>query len=79
MQVITTVTQKGQITLPKLFRDALGIGTYDKVIIEAGKNHLKIKPTVDLLDIAGTFHPQKNKRKSALQAREYMEKHYKRF
>ncbi len=78
MQVITTVTQKGQITLPKHFRENIGIGKYDKVIVEAGKDYIKIKPTFDLLDIAGTFYPQKNKKKSALDARKYMEKLYKR-
>jgi len=79
MQVITTVTQKGQVTLPKQFRKKLGIDKYDKVAISATKNHIKIKPTFDILDIAGTFHPRKNKNKSPLEAREYMESHYKRF
>lgn len=79
MQVITTVTQKGQITLPKQFRDAFGIGQYDAVIVEKGTDYIKIKPTKDILDLAGTFHPRKNKKKSALDARKYMEKHYKRF
>lgn len=32
----------------------------------------------DILDIAGKFKPRKNKNKTALQAREYMEKHYRR-
>jgi len=78
MQVITTVTQKGQVTLPRQFRKKLGIEKYDKVVITASKNHIKIKPTFDILDIAGTFHPRKNKNKSVLKAREYMETHYKR-
>lgn len=79
IQVITTVTQKGQVTLPKQFRDQLGLDKYDKVTVEAYKDHIKIKPTFDLLDIAGTFYPRKNKKKSALDARKHMEKHYKRF
>jgi len=79
MQVITTVTQKGQVTLPKAIREALNIDKYDKVTIEAKEDYIKIKPTFDILDIAGTFHPKKNKRKTALDAREYMETHYKRF
>ncbi len=36
------------------------------------------KKTFDILDIAGTLHPRKNKGKSVLEAREYMETHYKR-
>lgn len=79
MQIITTVTQKGQVTLPKQIRETLGIHEYDRVTVEAGKDHIKIKPTFDILDIAGTFVPKKNKRKSALAARGAMEKHYKRF
>lgn len=79
MQVVTTVTQKGQITLPKQFREKFGIDKYDKVSIEAKQDYIKIKPTFDLLDIAGTFYPRKNKNKTALKAREYIEKHYKRF
>lgn len=79
IQVITTVTQKGQITLPKAIRDAFNIDKYDKVTIEAKDDYIKIKPTFDILDIAGTFYPRKNKKKSALDARKYMEKHYKRF
>ena len=76
MQVITTVTQKGQITLPKAIREAFNIDKYDKVTIEAKEDYIKIKPTFDILDIAGTFHPRR--KKSVLKAREYMETHYKR-
>lgn len=77
MQVITTVTQKGQVTIPKQFREKLGIDKYDKVSIETKLDYIKIKPTFDLLDIAGTFHlPSK---RSVLKARDFMEKHYKRF
>lgn len=77
MQVITAVTQKGQVTLPKQMRKQLGIKEYGKVSVEIDKDHIKIKPTFDILDIAGTFHPRK--KKSVLKARKYMEKHYKRF
>ena len=78
MQIITTVTQKGQVTLPKILRDAVGIKEYDKVVIEAGKNHLLVKPTKDILDYAGTIIPQKNKNKSVLDARKALEKSYQR-
>ena len=77
MQIITTVTQKGQVTLPKKMREILGINEYDKVFVEAGKDHIKIKPAEDILDLIGKFKI-KNK-KPLLKAREQMEKHYKRF
>lgn len=38
-----------------------------------------IKPGRDILDMAGTYKPRKNKNKSILQARSFMEKRYKRF
>ena len=77
MQVVTTVTQKGQITLPKKLREIFGIEEYDRVSIEAGVDHIKIKPAEDILDLAGKFKPKH--KKPLLKAREYMEKHYKRF
>lgn len=79
MQVITTVTQKGQVTLPKQLREAVGISVYDKVFVEADADQITIKPSKDIFDLAGTFHPKKNKNKSPSQARSLMEKQYKRF
>ena len=78
MQIITTVTQKGQVTLPKKMREILGINEYDKVFVEADKDHIKIKPTEDILDLAGKYK-KKMKKKPILKAREQMEKNYKRF
>lgn len=78
MQIMATVTQKGQVTLPKSARIALGIDKYDKVMIETKKDHVEIRPTSDILDVAGTFFPRKNTKKTALDARKYMEKHYQR-
>lgn len=75
----TTITQKGQVTIPKKLRDKYGFRKYDKVIIEPGKGHVKIKPVKDILDLAGTFKPKKNANVSVLKAREEMEKTYQRF
>ena len=76
--MITAVTQKGQGTIPKAFRDQLGIELYGKVAVEVAKDHVKIKPKQDILDMAGTLVPRKNKSKTALDARKAMEKQYKR-
>lgn len=75
MQLVT-VTQKGQVTLPKKYRDILKIKTRSAVKIVPSGDHLKIYPTVDILDLAGKFSAPKGM--TALKAREYMEKHYKR-
>ena len=76
MQVITTVTQKGQITLPKNLRDKFKITPYDRVVISHGKRFIKVSPTHDILDLAGTFKPKKGL--SVMAAREAFERNYKR-
>lgn len=77
MQVLTTLTQKGQVTIPKTLRDKFKIGAYDKVQVAEGNGFIKITPTTDILDLAGTFSLPKGK--SALGARRILEKTYKRF
>lgn len=76
MQFITTVTQKGQITLSKKIREIFGIDQYDKVLVEVDKNSIKIKPIDDVLDLAGKF--KRKMKKPILKGREAMEKNYKR-
>ncbi|MDP3955607.1 MAG: AbrB/MazE/SpoVT family DNA-binding domain-containing protein [bacterium] len=77
MDVITTVTQKGQITLPKNMREKLGIKKYGKVHLRVAGNYLAVRPVKDILDLAGSFRPVRGK--SLLKAREKMEKNYRRF
>lgn len=76
MQIITTITQKGQITIPKYLRDKYRIEEYTKVTIEEENDHLKIIPTKDILDLAGIFKPKK--KKSVLKARRAFETNYNR-
>lgn len=78
MQFTTTVTQKGQITLPKVLRDLLNISPYDQVVISLDKKAIKVESTQDILDLAGTVKLGKGK-KSVLDARKVFEKEYKRF
>lgn len=74
MQFTTTVTQKGQVTLPKVLRDEYGIEKYQKVVIERGKDHLIVRPVSDILELAGTVVPIK--KKSIDKARIEFEKKY---
>lgn len=78
MKFTTTVTQKGQITLPKAFRDALGIHPYDQVQLTLKKNLVQVESTEDILDLAGTFKPRKNAHRSIESARRALEKTYER-
>jgi len=79
MDYFTTITKKGQITIPKKLRKALGFEQFLKVAIEVEKDEkvIKVRPVFDILDIAGDFAIQK--KGSVLKARKEMEKTYKRF
>jgi AbrB family looped-hinge helix DNA binding protein len=52
----TTVTQKGQVTIPIKVREFLGIKPKDKVIFEIKKdNRVIVKKIPDLKDLLGYF------------------------
>ena len=57
----TTITSKGQITIPKAVRDELGLREGDRVafrVLEDGK--VIVEPeTIDLLDLEGTLKPRR--------------------
>ncbi len=78
MAYFTTLTKKGQITIPKELRGMLSLKTPSKVIleIEEGKKTIKITPPLDILNLAGKLKPRKGK--SAVKARDILEKHYQR-
>lgn len=80
MQYITSVTQKGQITLPSALRKKLHITAYSRVVLQLSPNQqaITVEATEDILDLAGTFVPVANKDKTALDAREAMEDEYQR-
>ena len=70
------MTQKGQITVPQWLRLKYGMELYGKVVLEAGDGYIKVKPVKDILDMTGTVNPIKGR--SALKARAWVEKHYRR-
>ena len=76
MQFTASVTQKGQVTLPKRPVNAYGITPLSKVRIAADEASIRIEPTLDITDLAGTFVPKIAK--PILKAREAMEKTYRR-
>jgi len=57
----TTITKKGQITIPKEIREILKLKEGEKLEVkfEKKKKEIKIKPIPDILDLAGTFKPKK--------------------
>jgi antitoxin PrlF len=58
MQNVTSLTSKGQVTIPKAIRDELGLRPFDKIrfTIEDGEVKLK-KAYPSLREIAGTIPP----------------------
>lgn len=54
MDVPATVTSKGQITLPKAVRDALGLKTGDRVLFRVHKGRAVLSKIPDFLSLAGS-------------------------
>lgn len=76
MQVITTVTQKGQVTIPKAIRDVVGITLNGRVKVTANDDKVILIPQKSFLEMVPLMDAPVGK--DALKAREYMAKHYKR-
>lgn len=53
MDVLATVTSKGQITIPKRVREALGLEAGDTVLFAVESGRAVMARTPDLLDLAG--------------------------
>lgn len=74
MKSITSVTQKGQVTLPKKTREKIGIHPLSQVRIEAARDHIRIYPVNDIIDLAGKYTASQGK--NALDARAVLEEEY---
>lgn len=76
MSYSTTITKKGQITIPKSLREFLKLKESARVILELEKNKriVKIKPASDFLEIAKKIKIKK--KINPIQSRKYMEKFY---
>jgi antitoxin PrlF len=59
------VTSKGQVTVPKAVRDALGIKQGDEVVFRVEGNRAVLARTADFLSLAGTVKVPAVKRNAA--------------
>lgn len=68
LSATTTATSKGQTTIPKAMRDALGIkdGTQLRWVLEDGVLKVTAK-TLNLADFAGMLGPVSNGRKATIE------------
>ena len=76
MQVITTITQKGQVTIPKAMRDVVGLRPNGRVRVVGDQDKVVLMPQRNFLEMIPFMNAPKGK--NALKAREYMAKHYRR-
>ena len=65
MDAAAKVTSKGQVTVPKAVRDALGIKEGDEVVFRFEGNRAVLARTPDFLELAATIRVPAAKRNAA--------------
>ena len=65
MEIAAKMTSKGQITVPKAVRDALGIGEGDNVVFRVEGNRAVLARTPEFLSLAGTINVPAARRNAA--------------
>lgn len=65
MDAAAKMTSKGQVTVPKVVRDALGIEAGDEVVFRVQGNRAVLARTPDFLDLAGSIKVPAAKRNVA--------------
>ena len=53
MDVVSHITSKGQLTVPKAVRDALKLKEGDRVVFRVSGERAELARTADLLELAG--------------------------
>lgn len=53
MEATARITAKGQVTIPKAVREALGVHEGDSLVFRVEGDHAVVAATRDLLDLAG--------------------------
>jgi len=65
VEIAAKMSSKGQITVPKAVRDALGIGEGDNVVFRVEGNRAVLARTPDFLSLAGTIKVPAARRNAA--------------
>ena len=65
MDTAARVTSKGQVTVPKAVREALGIEAGDEVVFRVEGNRAVLARTADFLSLAGTVKVPAARRNAA--------------
>ncbi len=64
MDFVTTITQKGQVTIPKQVRDVVGLSVGAKVKVQRKGKSILVLPHKDIASLAGVFQSKALKNKS---------------
>lgn len=65
MDVAARVSSKGQVTVPKVVRAALGIKEGDEIVFRVEGNRATVAKTADFISLGGTFRVPAAKRNVA--------------
>jgi AbrB family looped-hinge helix DNA binding protein len=65
MDAAARMTSKGQVTVPKVVREALGLAEGDQVVFRVDGNRAVLARTKDFLELAGTISVPAAKRNVA--------------
>ena len=65
MDAAARVTSKGQVTVPKVVRDALGISEGDEIVFRVDGSRAVLARTPDFLELAGSISVPAAKRNVA--------------
>ena len=65
MEIAARMSSKGQVTVPKAVRDALGIGEGDNVVFRVEGSRAVLARTPDFLSLAGSIKVPASRRNAA--------------
>ena len=65
MEIAAKLSSKGQLTVPKVVRDALGLKEGDDVVFRVEGKRAVLARTTDFLSLAGTIAVPANRRNAA--------------
>jgi AbrB family looped-hinge helix DNA binding protein len=65
MDVVARMTSKGQVTVPKVVRDALGVSEGDSIIFHVEGDRAVLARTQDFLELSGSLTSPAAKRNVA--------------
>lgn len=59
MNNVSTLTQKGQVAIPKTIREYFGLKTFDKIYFKIEKGHIVAQPVLNIKDMFGVVSSSK--------------------